>query len=157
MSAPGTGTTKGQVDGKFEARVDQLEQRAKKMSELARTYLSGWRPWHTPDELKTKELLDTPGIHMPSWDRNNINQIYSESVLAGPGKEGGTTGDLIAMKWQADFMAVEERAWRTRHASYARCMAFMHGRLDGHGKPKISVFSFLKDGVQSHIDAGGKS
>lgn len=155
MSTPGTGSTKGQVDGRFQARINQLEQRAERMSTLFRNYLNNWRPWHTPDELKNADLLDVPGMSFPSWDRNNINQIYSESVLAGPEKIGGTTGDLIAMKWQADFMAVEERAWRTRHASYARCMAFMHGRLKGHSTPKKSVFSFFKDNVQSHIDAGG--
>jgi len=151
---PGLGAKKGQVDGKFQARIDQLEERAKKMAEVFKNYMTDWRPWHTPDEIKTKELLDVPGMSFPSWDRNNINQIYSDSVLAGPEKQGGTTGDLIAMKWQADFMAVEERAWRTRHASYARCMSFMHGRLNGHGKAKVSVFSFFKDNVQTHIDAG---
>jgi hypothetical protein len=151
---PGIGASRGQVDGKFQARIDQLEERAKKMAEVFKDYMTNWRPWHTPDEIKTKELLDVPGMSFPSWDRNNINQIYSDSVFAGPEKQGGTTGDLIAMKWQADFMAVEERAWRTRHASYARCMAFMHGRLNGHGKQKVSVFSFFKDNVQTHIDAG---
>jgi hypothetical protein len=149
----GKGTVKGQVDGKFQARVDQLEQRAQKISEKFRS-LSGPVPWNVPDELKDKELLDVPGLHAPSWDRNSINQLYSDTILAGPGQQGGTSGDLIAMKWQADFMAAEERAFRTRHASFVRCAAFMHGRMDGHGKKKLSIFSFLKDGVQSFIDAG---
>jgi hypothetical protein len=149
----GLGTTRGQVDGKFEARVKQLEQRAQKMSETFRQQ-NGARDWHTPDEMKDKELLDVPNLHEPSWNRDSINQIYSMSVLAGPGRKGGTTGDLVAMKWQADFMATEERGWRLRHASLIRCACFMHGRLDGHGQAKKSVFSFLKDGVQSHIDAG---
>jgi len=149
----GIGTTKGQVDGKFEARVNQLESRAGQMSTSFR-YQGDARDWHTPDELKDKELLDVPNLHEPSWNRDNINQIYSMSVLSGPGKEGGTTGDLVAMKWQADFMATEERGWRLRHASLIRCACFMHGRLDGHSLAKKSVFSFLKDGVQSHINAG---
>lgn len=149
---PGIGESKGQIDENFQKRITQLEARAKKMAEVFKNYLTDWRPWHTPDEIKTKELLDVPGMSFPSWDRNNINQIYSEQVFAE--KNGGTTGDLIAMKWQADFMAVEERAWRTRHASYARCMSFMHGRLKGHGTKKASVFSFFRDNVQTHIDAG---
>lgn len=150
--APGTGTSKGQVDGKFEARINELEQKAQQMSEAFRN--TDKRPWHTPKDMEGYDLLDVPGMHEPSWNRDNINQLYSESILAGPGKQGGTTGDLVAMKWQADFMASEERAWRTRHASFVRCACFMHGRLDGHGKSGVSVFSFLKDGVNSYIKAG---
>jgi hypothetical protein len=153
MATPGTGTSKGQIDSNFAARIAQLEARAKNMAEFFKSTTT-FRQWHTPDEIKTKELLDVPGMSFPSWDRNNINQIYSDAVLGGAEKQGGTTGDLIAMKWQADFMAVEERAWRTRHASFARSLAFMHGRLRGHGREKVGVFSFFKDGVQSYIKAG---
>lgn len=150
----GIGKKQGEVDSRFQARIDQLEQCARKMADVFENATTDYRPWHTPDEIKTKELLDVPGMSFPSWDRNNINKIYSDKVLAGPESKGGTTGDLIAMKWQADFMATEERAWRTRHASYARCLAFMHGRLNGHGLSKRSVFSFFKDSVQTHIDLG---
>ena len=153
MAGNGKGESKGQLDSKFVARINQLEDAAKQMT-LSFSTMDGARPWHTPDELKTKELLDVPGLHEPSWNRNEINRIYSSEVLAGPGKKGGTTGDLIAMKWQADFMATEERAFRTRHASFARCISFMHGRLDGHSKAKVSVFSFLKDGVNTYIKSG---
>ncbi len=146
------GTTKGIVDGKFTARVTNLEERAQKAAEHFKTQ-SGFRDWNVPAELH--DPLDVPSLHVPAWERNSINQLYSESILRGPGKSGGTCGDLIAMKWQADFMAAEERAFRTRHASYTRAMAAMHGRLKGHGKAGVSIFSFLKDAVQSWIDAGG--
>ena len=148
----GHGTSKGVVDQNFKKRVLQLEDRASKLAESYKTVAATPRPWHTPDELKTRDLLDVPGLHNPAWDRNNINETYSEKVLAGPGKAGGTTGDLIAMKWQADFMATEERAFRMRHASYCRCAALMHGRLNGHGRPNISVFSFFKDAVENMIE-----
>jgi len=145
------GESKGKIDSKFAARVDDLEEKARKMAEHFRTH-STFREWHTPKEVK--EPLDVPSLHDPVWDRNDINQLYSVEILAGPGKEGGTVGDLIAMKWQADFMAAEERAFRTRHASLARCAAMAHGRLNGHGQPGKSVFSFLRDAIQTHIDAG---
>ena len=153
MSAPIDGASRGQIDAKFAARIAQLEDRAGQMAATFR-YMGDARPWHTPDELKEKEMMDVPGMHSPSWDRNDINRIYSADVLGGSNKDGGTTGDLIAMKWQADFMAVEERAWRMRHASYPRCMAFMHGRLDGHSQADKSVFSVVKNGVASYIRAG---
>lgn len=151
--AAGQGTSKGKLDSRFTARINQLEDAAGQMATTFRT-MGDARPWHTPTELKTRDLLDVPGLDTPAWDRNEINRVYSEEILAGPGKNGGTTGDLIAMKWQADFMAVEERAFRTRHASYARCAAFMHGRLDGHSRPKVGVFSFFSNTVNNFIVAG---
>ena len=148
----GHGTKKGQVDSQFEKRVSDLEEKAKSMADQFRNFNS-YRLWHTPKD--TGDLLDVPALHMPAWERNKINELYSETILAGTGDESGTCGDLIAMKWQADFMATEERAFRTRHASYARCAALMHGRMKGHGTATTGIFSFLKDGIQAHIDAGG--
>lgn len=148
------GTSKGVVDGKFQARVNDLEKKAKKSAEQFKNY-GTFREWHMPEEIK--EPLDVPKLHDPVWDRNNINQKYSVDILAGPGQEGGTVGDLIAMKWQADFMTTEERAFRTRHASLVRCASMAHGRLNGHGESGKSVFSFLKDAVQTHIDAGSRT
>jgi hypothetical protein len=147
------GTSKGQVDANFSKRIASLEARAGQQATMFKT-TSSYRPWNMPDELQDRDILDVPALHSPCWDRNNINSIYSEQVLAGPGKKGGTSGDLIAMKWQADFMAAEERAFRLRHASLPRCASLMHGRLDGHSREGISVFSFLKQGVQNYIDAG---
>jgi hypothetical protein len=149
------GESRGQVDEKFTKRINDLEDIAQKMSEQFKDW-QHFRPWHTPKELvdAERDLLDVPSLHTPCWDRNSINQLYSEKILAGPGKEGGTTGDLIAMKWQADFMATEERAFRLRHASLPRCAALMHGRLDGHGQKKISVFSSFAGSVKTSIDTG---
>lgn len=146
------GTSKGVVDGVFQARIDDLEDKAKKIAEQFRTY-DTYREWHMPDEIG--DPLDVPSLDKPAWDRNNINQKYSVDILgSGPGKAAGTVGDLIAMKWQADFMAAEERAFRTRHASLVRCAAFAHGRMNGHGVKGKSIFSAFRDGVQAHIDAG---
>lgn len=147
------GKPKGKIDPAFQARVDDLEDKARKIADQFKTY-SGFREWHTPKDVK--DPLDVPSIHNPTWNRNSINQLYSNDILAGEGTSGGTVGDLIAMKWQADFMAVEERAFRTRHATLARCAAIAHGRLDGHGQKGESVFSFLKDAIKAHIAAGAK-
>ena len=145
------GKTKGKVDGKFSARITDLQEKAKKFAESFRG-LDDWRPWHTPKDVG--DPLDVPSLHNPTWERNAINRLYSETILGGPGQKGGTCGDLIAMKWQADFMAVEERAFRTRHASYVRCASLAHGRWDGHGKPEVGIFDFMKNAVQSSITAG---
>lgn len=147
------GTSKGQIDRTFSTRIDQLENVAQAAAAQFYDY-DGFRRWATPDEMKDRDLLDVPGLHEPAWNRDEINKKYSNEVLNGPGPEGGTAGDLIAMKAQADFMAVEERAFRARHASLVRCCAHMHSRLDGHGQIGRGIFSFLRDGVQNAINKG---
>lgn len=145
------GGPKGKVDPKFEERIKDLEKRANDFSEHFRNHTK-YRKWHTPEQVA--DILDVPSIDNPTWDRNNINQLYSEEIVGQAGDKSGSFGDAQAMKWQADFMAVEERAFRTRHASFIRCASLAHGRLNGHGKQQKSIFSFLKDGVQTSIDFG---
>lgn len=146
------GASKGVLDTKFADRISELEQKARNFADHFRSN-TDYRQWHMPAAVK--DPLDVPSLHNDAWDRNEINRVYSDEVLKGPGTTGGTVGDLLAMKWQADFMAVEERAFRTRHASFVRCAALAHGRLDGHGQIGQSLFSFLKEGVQSALDSGG--
>lgn len=148
------GSSKGKVDGKFTARINDLEKKAEKAKTMFRDH-NTYREWWTPDGVK--DPLDVPSLHNPNWDRNSINQLYSDTILQGKADTSGTVGDLIAMKWQADFMAVEERAFRTRHASMIRCAALSHGRLDGHSRPDKSVFSFLRDSVDHAIKEGAKT
>lgn len=151
----GHGTSKGVVDDTFKARVSELEEGARALANQFRR-LDTHRPWMIPKVFleAERDTLDVPALDEPAWNRNNINRVYSEDAFKGPGDEGGTVGDLAAMKWQADFMAVEERAFRLRHASYARCASLMHGRLDGHGKANSGIFSFLRGGVEALIAAG---
>jgi hypothetical protein len=95
-----------------------------------------------------------PHLHETAWNRDEINRVYSQQVLGGMGENSGTTGDLMAMKWQADFMAMEERAFRFRHASMVRCATMAHGRMKGHGLDSGSVFTKIEESVKSFIDAG---
>jgi hypothetical protein len=152
MGHPKSGP-KATVDSKFEKRIEELEKKAKNFSEHFKNHTK-FREWHMPKEVK--DPLDVPSLDNPTWDRNNINQKYSQEIVGQFRDQAGSMGDAMAMKWQADFMAVEERAFRTRHASMIRCASLAHGRLDGHGKPKKSVFSFLKDGVETVIEHGGR-
>lgn len=147
----GRGTTRGVVDGKFEARIKDLEKKADKAKTHFRDQ-GNYREWWTPQGVK--DPLDVPSLHNPNWERNSINSLYSTSILINNDTGSGTVGDLIAMKWQADFMAVEERAFRTRHASLIRCASMSHGRLDGHSKSGIGVFSILRNTIQQTINEG---
>jgi hypothetical protein len=146
------GGPKAKVDPKFEDRVKDLEDKANDFSEHFRNH-TRFRKWHTPE--KVTDILDVPSIDNPTWDRNDINELYSEQIVGKAGDQAGSFGDAQAMKWQADFMAVEERAFRTRHASFVRCASLAHGRLNGHGKKSLGIFSFLKDGINTVIKFGG--
>lgn len=142
----------GFVDENFSARIDELQERARVLANQFRN-LDTFRPWATPTVFRqnNRDVLDVPALDEPTWNRNKINSAYSEQALKAAGSEGGVVGDLMALKWQGDFMAVEERAFRLRHASYARCASVMHGRLNGHGNYGENVFTDLRTGVQTII------
>lgn len=144
---------KGIVDGKFEERIKELEKKARNFADHFRNHTT-YREWHVPKEFN--DPLDVPSLHVPAWERNNINKLYSEEIVGKWGKDAGSHGDAQAMKWQADYMALEERAFRTRHASMIRCASLAHGRLDGHGQVGKSLFTFLKEGVETAIAFGAK-
>ena len=148
------GQKKAEIDPTYRRRIEDLEKKAENASKHFRTH-SDWREWHIPDGVK--DPLYVPALHEPNWNRDKLNYTYSEKVNKQVSEDSGTYGDGLALKWQIDFMAVEERAFRTRHASMIRCAAFAHGRLDGHGKKDKSIFSFCRQGSQSAIDFGAIS
>lgn len=150
------GKTRGRVVSSFEKRVADLEVKARLQSQQFRSG-DGTRPWHTPDEMKDKNLLDVPNLHEPSWNRDDANKLYAQDVLEENKDSVGTSGDIAGMKKQIAFMATEERAWRLRHASTVRCAALAHGRLDGHGGAETGVFAKVKNVVDNHILAGNDS
>jgi hypothetical protein len=146
----GHGQQKASVMPSFNARIDDLIAKAKEWSDALR--YGRPRRWYVPDG--TKEPLDVPSLSVPAWERNDINQKYSVDVC-GDASSPGTSADAMGLKWQADFMAVEERAFRTRHASLPRCMAAAHGRLSGHGNPTGGVFNQLREATGTTISDGG--
>lgn len=149
------GQTKGTIDSVFSKRIEDLEKSARTTADSFRYAYTDYRKWSTPDGVKN--LMHVPSMHMPTWDRNSINQIYSAQILNGDPQSGGTCGDLIAMKLQNDFLAAEERAFRLRHASYTRCGAMMHGRFNGQGREGKSVFTFVKTSIEAIIQQGSSS
>jgi hypothetical protein len=146
------GVSRASIDSTFEKRIRHLEEAAQASADAFRDGYSTYLKWCTPKEVK--DLLDVPSLHNPAWDRNKLNEMYCSQVLAGPGDAGGTVADCIGVKSQIDFMAVEERAFRLRHATYSRCAAMAHGRLDGYGKKDRGVFSFVLNSIDSIINAG---
>lgn len=146
------GTTKGDVAPSFKARISDLQQKARQQSAQLRNGIAP-RPWHTPDNMAGRNLLDVPNLHEPAWNRDDANRLYVNDVLNYTG-EPGTAGDVASLKKQIDFMAVEERAWRLRHASLPRCVAIAHGRLNSHADTTYGVFAAVQNVVKNHISAG---
>jgi hypothetical protein len=146
------GQSKGKIFPVFSDRIEALEEAAKEAAESFKTGYTTYKKWAIPKN--TANLWHVPSMHMPTWDRFDINQHYSEAILGPPGAESGTVGDLVAVKVQNDFMAVEERAFRLRHASIARCSALAHGKLKEQGDSEEGVFSYLKLTLENIIKAG---
>lgn len=139
-------TPKGKIDDNFKKRLNDLREKANKMCENVKTP-STPRAWHTPTEMTTN-ILDVANLHEPCWNRDKLNQLYSDEVLAVESKKGGVVSDLTGLKRQINFMAVEERAWRLRHASKARCMVVSHGRLEGHGQ-QGGIFTMVSNEIEN--------
>jgi hypothetical protein len=148
------GVKKGIVGEVFKARIDDLETKARQQSAQFRKQDTP-RPWHTPENMKTADLLDVPNLHEPAWNRDELNQNYSQDVLTQDSASRGTQGDIIAMKIQIDFMAEEERAWRLRHATPVRCACVAHGRLAGHGIAEHGIFSRVQKTADRYLVVGG--
>lgn len=146
------GKSKGQIDATFEKRITDLEASAESIAESYKSGYTQFRKWATPEGVTN--LWHVPSMHMPTWDRFKINELYSAEILNGDPKTGGTCADLIAMKLQNDFLAAEERAFRLRHASYSRCGAMAHGRFHGQGRKGESTFSFIKTSIEQIIERG---
>lgn len=149
------GVSKGKIDPVFENRIKDLSESAKSTAESFKRSYNDYRKWSTPKGVS--DLWHVPSMHMPTWDRYNINKLYSADILNGDPDSGGTCADLIAMKVQNDFLAAEERAFRLRHASYTRCVTLMHGRFDGQGRPETNMFKFIQTSIEKIIDAGRPS
>lgn len=143
------GTTKGSVHSEFSQRLDDLRD---KSGEIAGNSDSGARPWMIPPGLQGRDLLHVPSLHNPDWNREEINANYDEVVASAA--DPGTVGDAIALKVQIDYMAMEERAFRLRHASIVRCQVHALGRRSAHGLNN-GLFGSINQRVSNMVRAGG--
>jgi hypothetical protein len=140
--------TKGQMHDVFLDRTGELADRAAARAGAARG--AGRRPWATPEGW-SGDPRDIPGL-TAAYDRGDIDRNYAQ--LIGSGSDPGTTGDVVAVKTQADYTALQERGLRARYASSIRCVAHATARWRGHGAEQ-GVFGEMIKYVQDAIKAGG--
>lgn len=141
------GTKLGQIHTVFQTRLVQLASLA---ANFAATLTGTQRLWQIPAELATQDLLHVSGLHELAWDREPINKQYAQvmQTAAAP----GTVGDVCSLKIQNDYNAVEERAFRARHASVVRCMVHAHGRRKGQGE--AGIFTAVREMAENILKAG---
>lgn len=141
-----TGTQKANISPVFNDFLQTLRADAGKQADALKT--SGLRPWQVLDDV---DLLNIAKLHQPAFDRDEINSVYQECMqnVAAP----GTTGDVIALKQQVDYLATAERAFRLRHASLCRCV--VHGAARRHGLAISSVLPAIERQVSNIIAKGG--
>lgn len=141
-----TRQSRAQVDPTF---VDLLSAMRSQAAHSLNAATSGGAPkWFIPGEFVDR-LLDPTTLAGPGLDdggkfsRKAVNEQY-ESMVASY-DSAGTTGDLISLKMQNDYMAMMERAWRIRHATPLRSHALSIAR--DFGQAKGPLFTSNKGGI----------
>ncbi len=144
------GIPKAEIFAVFSDRVSQLS------TDLAMSVADSMRgraqrDWYIPKGWRgeDRDLLDIPQLHMPDFDRDLINRRYGQCVTETP---KGTSGDIIALKLQMEYLAAEERAIRLRHATPVRCI--IHGGVRRNGHMQSRVFPMVVSQVANAIRQG---
>jgi len=111
----------------FLAHIDAIVESSQAASDA--TCLEGQRRWdYPPTGLgwygDPYDLANMNG----AFDRTPFNTDYV-AVISTPGQR---VGEAIVIKLQLDYIAMMERAFRTRHASSIRCKLHASSRRGGH-------------------------
>lgn len=142
------GQSKGKIHEVFKKRLDELTTNAEEQAKAGTG--DGGRPWQVPTEQETS-LLDVPKLHEPAFDREEANTNYAEIIKSG-GAEAGTCGDTISLTMQVAYNAVEERAFRLRHASPVRQLVHGISSRKAHGNTK-GVFGGITKAAEDILKA----
>lgn len=135
-----------QVDPGFLAQLLELAVAAH--ASYQGTTLAGQRRWYAPPASDwTGDPLDVAGASA-AFDREGLNADYKGALV-----DGGTVGDCMAAKLQIDYVAVGERAYRTRHATRIRSAAHAAGRRRAQGSAGGVFVSGVLPYVQGVIAA----
>lgn len=142
--ADGKGKSQGEVHAVFKEHVEQLQADADNVAKSALGLAQ--RQWQIlPLRGWEGNPLDVPGIGQ-KFDRSEIHENYT-GCLADP-EEAGSSGDTQALVLQNDWVAMQERAFRARHATSVRCAVHSAGRRSGHAHDK----GVIRTGVLKYIE-----
>lgn len=141
-------TSQGRMHDVFKATLNELAAQAAAQAAAERG--TGPRPWNRPDAGWGGDPLDVPGA-TGAYDRQEVGANYG--ALIADGSNPGTIGDVISVKAQGDYVAVQERGFRARHCTPIRLAAMAAARRQGHGHPRGvllgGVYKFAQDALKA--------
>jgi len=144
-------TSRGKIHDCFKDRLDELAATADRTADAIRqTKQMAWdRPgdW-AGDHLDIADLTN-------AFDRSAIDGNYEECIASG--SDPGTIGDVVSIKLQADYIAIQERAYRARHLTPIRALGMAAARRKGHGHDKGVFKGGVVQYAQDAIKAGQSS
>ncbi len=142
------GETQASIHPVFQERLEELQEQAGANAAAARG--DGQAAWDLPTDLAT-DLFDIKALHTPAHDRDDINTNFARLVSSPD--TAGTTGDVIALTYQNDYVASEERALRLRHCNLVRSVAHATARRYALGAGR--TFTNIREQAEEMIRVGG--
>ena len=137
------GQSKGRVTQAFNDQIYYLKLQNEKCAKASADYgigrawmigPSGYNGWDG-------DTTDLTGMKK-AFDRSEITDAFNEIMDAD---NPGTGADRMAMKFQSDYLAAMDRAFRTRHAGLIRCEMFSADRrqlqVDGNLENSTTTYA----------------
>jgi hypothetical protein len=126
------------------------------------------RKWQMPSpwswDLNLFHISGTPGTGSikDAFDRTRPNKLYTRALLKDPPVDAkdlapageGRVADCQAMKIQIDHLAVQERAFRLRHATSIRCSMHAAVRRRGHSTWNDVAAGFILTNPDNVVASG---
>lgn len=110
---------------------------------------SGQRMWAVLPAFN-KDLLDPEAMTDAGFNRDELNTNYTECLADV--NNLGTTGDIVSLKQQIDYVAAAERAFRYRHCTPVRALA--HSAARRYGLANSAVLDLIQQQAANAIAAG---
>jgi hypothetical protein len=142
------GRSKARVHDVFRTNVTGLQTDARNIEQSVLG--QDQRNWQIePVRGWSGDPLDIAGVG-DKFDRSEIHSNYTECL--SDTKNSGTAADTQALTLQNDWLAMQERAFRLRHATSVRCALHAAGRRKAHEHEKgvlaAGVLKYIEDVIK---------
>lgn len=146
----GRGKQQAIVHPVFRENAEQLAVDAANLADA--TLGRAQRAWQTgPLRGWNGDPLAVPTISV-KFDRKAVHENYT--ICLGDPDTAGTVADTQALTLQNDWVSMQERAFRLRHATSVRCAIHAAARRSGHAHPQGVIHAGLVKYIQDVIKRG---
>lgn len=144
------GKSKAKIVKSMQDQVKALAEQNKKCAEAVKEYGVGrvWMLGATGADGWDGDVTDLTDMKQ-AFDRSEIVDTFNEIMNQ---EDPGTVSDKIAMKFQSDYLAAMDRAFRTRHAGTIRSELFAADRRFLQGEGNLENWSI--NNLQNVISRG---